>query len=1025
MKQFLFLTFLIGITGTGLAQTKNYFQQKVDYKISVTLHDGDHSLSAFEEIVYHNNSPIALDKIYFHLWPNAYKNNKTALARQLLQSGKSGLYYADTKDQGWIDSLNFIVDQKAVRWEILNEDTPDVAVIYLNSPIPSGGKINITTPFHVKLPASFSRMGHIDQRYQITQWYPKPAVYDHQGWNYMPYLNQGEFYSEFGSFDVSITAPKNYVIGASGNLQTTSEAIWLDSLAQANENSLNDTSAKKTTQNKTEVSVSVGFGGKKSKKKTSIEIPASSSEWKTIRYTLDQVHDFAWFADKSFQVLKSSVQLPESKKTVTTWLMYTPENAVYWKKAKPYIDSSIYYYSLWVGDYPYSVCTAVDGALSAGGGMEYPTITIISPISSGKELDVVIAHEVGHNWFYGILASNERQHTWMDEGMNSYFEERYVSQRYGKGGFDQFGGMGAALKYFIPEGISLDDLTYYFQAGRGKDQSLGLRGDEFTDFNYGALCYKKTAMNFRYLAAYLGQNTFDEIMHQYYREWQFKHPYPADIKMVFEKQSNKNLDWFFGDLLNTAKTMDYSISKKHGDIIITNKGEISAPIPVDITYSNGKTETQWVEGNKPHEQIGLRSSLKVESAQIDPKKVSLDMNWGNNATKKQYDLKSGTGIATNGGRFLYWLPLLGNNANDGWMPGVVIHNAHIPASKWDFQLMPLYGIASKKIVGSGELFRNIRPLNGNIQKIRVGGLVRQYSYQNLALPLTYSHFQPRIDITFGHRGGAYTTKEKTLSLVMFSNAIDNYTKDGSGNLVYTQRGWTAPIYRAQFHQNQNKPINPSQVNIELEGNKDYWKFGLTLEQRISYQQKGKGIDIRAYAGKMGVMSTDVYPLSLGYWSSPGIRVLSYSGSDDYTLEQVMPCRSSETGLFAKNRVQREGGLRIAVPYNQYLDFGVNTNWVGSINLTAHLPIKFPLQVYADAATFSGASSLLSQQKKLLYVAGLQYEMFKIGKQSTITINLPLIYSEDLKMNLGRYSGFFNTVMVSAKFNLMNPISFLR
>jgi hypothetical protein len=171
-----------------------------------------------------------------HLWPNAYINNTTPLAKKLYEKGETKLYYATDEEIGFIDQLAFKIDDKAVKWEIV-KDSVDICKIYLNEPLPSGGKMIITTPFHVKLPsAKISRLGHIGQAYMITQWYPKPAVYDKNGWNYMPYLNQGEFYSEFGSFDVTITLPKNYVLGATGDMVNGEKEIeWLNEKAKETE----------------------------------------------------------------------------------------------------------------------------------------------------------------------------------------------------------------------------------------------------------------------------------------------------------------------------------------------------------------------------------------------------------------------------------------------------------------------------------------------------------------------------------------------------------------------------------------------------------------------------------------------------------------------------------------------------------------------------------------------------------------------------------------------------------------------
>ena len=210
-------------------EAQSYWQQEVNYIIEVTLDDTNHELNALVKMEYHNNSPDELREIYMHLWPNAYKNGSTALAKQKLENGNTLLHYASVEDRGYIDGLDFEVNGKKVAWE-LDAVHIDIGKLTLNEPLKPGNKIDITTPFHVKIPKGiFSRLGHMGESYQITQWYPKPAVYDKEGWHPMPYLDQGEFYSEFGSFDVSITLPENYVVGATGDLIDGEEELkWLD-----------------------------------------------------------------------------------------------------------------------------------------------------------------------------------------------------------------------------------------------------------------------------------------------------------------------------------------------------------------------------------------------------------------------------------------------------------------------------------------------------------------------------------------------------------------------------------------------------------------------------------------------------------------------------------------------------------------------------------------------------------------------------------------------------------------------------
>ncbi|MBL7763933.1 MAG: M1 family peptidase, partial [Chitinophagaceae bacterium] len=313
-----------------------YWQQQVNYRIDVTLNDKDHSLDGFEKIDYTNNSPDTLRFIWFHLWPNAYKNDKTAFSDQQLINGNTKFYFSDKKDRGYINRLDFKVNNITAE----TEDHPqhiDIVKLILPSPLAPGQTINISTPFHVKLPFNFSRGGHDGQSYQATQWYPKPAVYDNSGWHAMPYLNQGEFYSEFGNFDVQITIPENYAVAATGELQDQSEKEWL-----ATRNNFSWKATTKKTKSKAGIT-----------KKIVQEFPASSAKTKTIHFTQNNVHDFAWFADKRFIVKQDTCQLA-SGRIINVFAYYTQPSERTWSDAVTYGKNAVRFYSEQVGEYPYN-----------------------------------------------------------------------------------------------------------------------------------------------------------------------------------------------------------------------------------------------------------------------------------------------------------------------------------------------------------------------------------------------------------------------------------------------------------------------------------------------------------------------------------------------------------------------------------------------------------------------------------------------------------------------------------------------
>lgn len=489
MKKLLILLFSCFTAYTLAAQPASYWQQQTDYRIRVQLNDSTRVLDGNLQLTYQNHSPDTLTFIWFHLWPNAYKNDRTAFSDQLLENGNTRFYFSGEDKKGYINRLHFKADNITVQ----TEDHPqhqDIIKLILNNPLAPGAQVSIETDFHVQLPEYVSRSGYSGQSFFITQWYPKPAVYDYKGWHPMPYLDQGEFYSEFGSFDVTITTPGAYIVAATGVQKDSSEHNGL----------------------------------------------------KTVHYYQDRIHDFAWFADKHFVVDKDTLNL--NGRTIQLAVYKHPGSAGYWKEAITYLKRAITYKSKWLGEYPYEVMSVVEIENHPdAGGMEYPTITLVDDGGSAKELDMVIHHETGHNWFYGILASNERQHPWMDEGMNTYYDRRYQQEVYGNASAFATDKMPAFIRNRYPE--DLESMAMQTVAKAERDQPFNLPADQYSSVNYGLSVYFKAARWMEMLETTLGQTRFDSLMGVYYARWQFKHPYPEDFKQVMQSGSIESLQPIF------------------------------------------------------------------------------------------------------------------------------------------------------------------------------------------------------------------------------------------------------------------------------------------------------------------------------------------------------------------------------------------------------------------------------------------------------------------------------------------------
>lgn len=500
-----------------MAQEDNYWQQQLSYNIDVTLNDSTKSLTGNETIIYRNTSPTPLDFIWFHLYPNAYKDKTTAMFQQIIRDPerkeKIRLFSGGT-----ISNLAFTVNGKqAATMPHPNKAYIDVVKLILPQPLQPGDSAVIATPFTVQLPAYFSRSGYADGEFMICQWYPKPAVFDKDGWHEMPYLDRGEFYSEYASYAVNITLPSSYVVGATGTLQTPEENDAYKTIGSYNFQ--NHDNAK---------SYESPFKGKT----------------KTLTYYADRVPDFAWFADKHFIIQYDTIRL-NADKIIDGFTYYHPKKNTNWIYSLDYVKDAVRYYSNWIGDYDYPVVQAAEGPKNNNsGGMEYPTITLItSPDAESETLDEVIAHEVGHNWFMSMLGTNERAHAWMDEGLNSYFEFRYMAEKYRSN--DVLGSL------IPPEAKKLSAEDFQLAVYKALIQlpiqpALETPSEQFKNGReYGLTAYTKTAVWMYLLEASIGRATVDKGFQNYFAKWKFKHPGPSDMKAAFEQAIGAGLDQFF------------------------------------------------------------------------------------------------------------------------------------------------------------------------------------------------------------------------------------------------------------------------------------------------------------------------------------------------------------------------------------------------------------------------------------------------------------------------------------------------
>ena len=921
MKRFLVALLL---TAPVLAATSQpaarYFQQQVNYWIKVQLNDQQNSLDGFEKIEYTNHSKDTLTYVWFHLWMNAYKNDKTAFSEQLLRNGRTDFYFAADSMKGYINRLDFKVNNITATTE--STEDIDMIKVVLPHPLAPGSTTTITTPFHVQLPYNFSRGGHVLQSYQVTQWYPKPAVYDNRGWHPIPYLDQGEFYSEFGNFDVQITLPDNYIVAATGQLQDAKELARLQALgkttATQQENYLRFIQQYESAIKKKVVP-----------KHMESFAPASSATLKTVHYTQENVHDFAWFTSKQFIVQYDSIQLPSH--AVAVYSFYNPWQQPNWKNSVAYAKDGLRYYSKCIGDYPYHTASVVGGDNNVNsGGMEYPTITLITTQDGDKDLDETIAHELGHNWFYGALASNERDHAWMDEGMNTFYENRYVYEKYTA---TAAADKNSFLNNMIPEDNALEAVFLHSVEKLHKDQPIDQTSDAFSENNYALMVYIKASIWMKALEQQLGRERFEKSMHQYYAEWQNKHPYPEDFKKSIETSSGQSIDSLYHQLFVTA-----------------SENKVTAP----------------------QKQIKLVPFFSLKNTDRYHY-VSISPLAGANA----YDKLMIGGVIHN-----YQLPLNRFNFLVAPLYATGTHKLNLfgrasfntfTTKSW----LEVSGSIAKYTMNEYD------PGNAPVLYPTVTRIVPSVKYI-----LYNKDLRSTEKWTFQLK--SFLLREEQLQFNTVITPIDTFNTVGTTPV-------NSYVNQLAITWSNTRVLYPYHFNITVDQGKDFIRAGFTGKYFFNYTSGKEGIEARFFAGKFLYLGsktfirqyeTDRYQLNLT--GPKGDEDYTYS---DYFIgrnkfsgwqsQQIM-----ERDGFFKVRTDLYSS-KIGKTDDWLMAFNLDGNIPDKYNPLQVLPFRIPLMFFLDVGTYAEAWNDNNASGRFLYDAGLQLPLFK----KLVNIYFPILSSK--------------------------------
>jgi len=850
LRLLVLLIFIPFLTIGWIAKAQNTvqanWQQKVDYTIEVVLNDSLNTLNGKELITYHNNSPDTLGKLYLHLWTNAYRNSSTPFARQQVRAGNTKFYYAPQKERGSM-SASFSVDGVLQKHKFEKEDL-EIVVITLAKPILPGESKVLTSEFSVKIPSEFSRMGSGHswfggKDYQITQWFPKVAMYDVNGWHPLNYLDLGEFYDNFGDYKVSITVPSQYVVAATGIMRDNkAEEEWLESLSS---NYARD-------------------------RKIEASIRQSNGKTKTLVFEQNNVHDFAWFTSDNFIRRKSAVEL-KSGKIVETYF-YSIENDTASMGA---LRNAVTFYSNEIGEYPYDACSVVEGALSAGGGMEYPMITIISYMS-----ERVIVHEVGHNWFQGILGTDERRYPWMDEGVNSYYENLYFKNR--AINKSKNGNIGKLLED-AEEGQSYFICKH--QQNMNESQAPGLHSDAYTELNYGGIVYGKVALMFDYLKTDLGDSLFQRCMKDYYDRWKFGHPLPQDMQKSFEGTAGQDLSWFFEDAMNNNRVI-----------------EMRSTGPVILPHGEGIPKLE--------RELAVTPFAFVEKP-----------------TK----------------RYLYLLPAGGWNEHNKMMAGFSLFNEMVQSKKTRFNLTPMYSFEDKNVNGFANIETRIPNKWWKLYRTDVGIKVQAFDYTVFGDALHYTRIKPYLTFNLREGSKQKYGKVNQLELAGYyihssGDSADRFAINkrmhATASYLYDNN---SVVHNTKLETSLEYGLDGFGIDQDRGS---YVKLSVEIKQILNYNKPNKKLKARLFAGTFlydpngnidGIYHfrlsnnagvSDYLMNDLFLFRSPGVK-------DDFHTKQLVDnggaMRSGLPSLIDKNwliAVNLESTLPGKIPFRPFLDLGM-------------------------------------------------------------------------------------------------------
>jgi hypothetical protein len=831
----------------------------------VKFHPVGHTIDAFMKLIYANHSPDTLNFIWLHVWPNAYRNDKTLYSDQLLENGDTRFYFSSKEKKGYINHLDFHVDgNRAVIHD--HPEFIDVIKLILPKPLLPGDSITISTSFHLQIPFNYNGNGYIKHQFEFRNWYPEPAVYDSRGWHPMPFLIQGGAFHEKADFDVEIESAPGYRIAAG---------------AQA--------------------------------------VAKETAGTYLYQFTLKNANSFAWIASDLYSISTDQVEAT-SGTSIGVRYYYTEKHSIGTAKIMEAVKKEICQLSEWLGPFPYPSVSIVQATCMKD--QDFSGLVCIGMMPDDADWQGVLRRGLVAQWFQTMLITDQRNQPWFSRGFIHYYERRLIREESSAG--------------LISYNYSKDNLWLRVAENEKTTQPVNTAAPFFSTQNDSLIPSDKAGLWLLQLQETLGLKSFDEQMHHYISQWQFRHPYPEDFKKNMDSASRINLQPLFDKLNSNQSFFTDSLKRttKAAFIFSVRNSERYnylglAPVPGYNRYD------------------GFMLGALIHNINLPENRIEFLF----------------TPLYAFGSKTLEGL----GRINYSWHPGSRFSKISIGLNGGRFD-------TDKATDSTG--------------KIIFENFVKLVPY----IRLDFKPSGPRSTVSKWLDFKTYLITEKSFGQFSVSS------KDSliHPNSVSTDFRY---VNQLSFNLRDGRVLYPYGLRVEFQQSELFYRINVHADYLLNYPDGG-GLQVRFFAAKFGVWNENntafvsrYEPKLLGVDGNEDYLYEDYfiGRSASYALENSS---ISNGGLAAQQIMNRDGGLKLRVDDFDYVQ-GKSANWVSSLNFNTSLPAALfpfpvPLRIFFDVGTYAEAWQNNPLTSRFLYTGGIQLSLFK----NLLNIYAPLVYSND-------------------------------